>query len=694
MTQHPGLLDARSAVEHGEWRRAIELLDVIDLDGAAPEALELRAQAQYGGGDFEASIAAWEALHDLQLTLHDEVEAARAAVMLAMFLMIDTGLMAPVRGWTRRAERLLEHHPDTPPHALVATVRTYERFMSGDLAGAREQSTLAIELGTRLGVPPAVVIGRVAAARLTIFEGHVAEGLEQLDEIATLLMSGEVDPLTAGMMYCELICAARGLALHDRAMEWTDVMERWRHGVGFGGINGRCRVHRAEMFRISGTCDRAEEEALLACEELRPWLRREFGWPLVELGNIRLRKGDLDGAEAAFLAAHERTWSAQPGLALLRLAQGDVATAAKMIDEEIAHPFALPWKERPPLGDLRLAPLLAAQAEVAMAAGHVDVAVDAAARLVQIADTYPSRSLRADALLATARAALLRDDLPGCKTAASSAAALWADIGAPFEAAVARTVLAEARRLDGNVEGARMEWQAASTVFRSFGAHGWADRCDLALVDPVQSTRPPSAAAGIAATFHRDGDVREVALGTTRVTVHDMKGLRYVERLLAHPGREFHVLELVAAEQGTRVPTASTSTADVGIDDDGSLGAAGLPMLDDRARDAYRRRLIEVEDDIDDARRMNDPARLALAEHDREYLVAELRRAVGLGGATRDTGGNAERARTAVTRSVRYALARLAEHHPVAATHFEQSVRTGTYCSYQPDPLTAVEWQL
>lgn len=702
MTDETGLLEARAATERGEWSRAVELLDIVDRSGVSAEALELRAQAHYGGGDFEGSVAAWEALYALRLAEQDEVDAARAALMLAMFLMIDTGLMAPVRGWVRRAERLLERHPDTPPHALVATVRTYERFMCGDLDAAREQSALAIELGTRLGVPAAVVIGRVAAARLTIFEGRVDEGLDQLEEISTLLMSGEVDPLTSGMMYCELICAARGLALHERAVQWTDLMERWRHGAAFGGVNGRCRVHRAEMYRISGPCDRAEEEALLACEELRPWMRREFGWPLVELGNIRLRKGDLEGAEEAFLAAHERAWSAEPGLALLRLAQGDVATASALIDEEIAHPFDLPWKERPPLGDLRLAPLFAAQAEIAAAAGDVEVTARAAERLAQIADMYPSSSLRADAMLASARAALLRGDLTSCKADATGAVTLWADIGAPYEAAVARTVLAEARSHDGNSEGARMEWSAARAAFAEFGANGWVDRCERAL---AAGTAPAARVAGgdagvgirVEAHFHRDGDIRVIELGGLRVTVHDMKGLRYLERLLAEPGREFHVLELVAAEQpgrGVDGTSFASDAADIGIDDDGALGAAGLPVLDDHAREAYRRRLAEVDDDIDDATRMNDPARRALAERDREYLIMELQRAVGLGGTARTTGGNAERARTAVTRSIRYALARLAEQHPIATAHFAQRVRTGTYCSYHPDPLAPVVWQL
>ena len=182
--------------------------------------------------------------------------------------------------------------------------------MCGDMQAAGDNAAMAIELGTRLGVAPAVVIGRVCTARVTIFNGQVAEGLDLLDEIALDLMSGAVDPLTTGMMYCELICAAQGMALHDRASEWTDVMERWRHGAAIGGISGRCRVHRAEMLRISGPCDQAEAEALGACDELRPYMRREFGWPLVELGNIRLRtrrsggrrRGVHGGARACLVA--------------------------------------------------------------------------------------------------------------------------------------------------------------------------------------------------------------------------------------------------------------------------------------------------------------------------------------------------------------------------------------------------------
>ena len=681
----------RAALDRGEWQLALDLLATAGSESNRAEGLELRARAAYGNGNFEASVSAWEDLHALLTAEGDVTGAAMAAAMVAMFLMMDTGLMAPVRGWLRRAERLLDGHGEAPAHAIIAMVRGYERFMCGDMRAAGENAALAIELGSRLGVAPAVVIGRVCTARVTIFSGRVEEGLDLLDEIAIDLMSGEVDPLTTGMMYCELICAAQGMALHDRASEWTDVMDRWRHGAAIGGISGRCRVHRAEILRISGPCDLAEAEALGACEELRPWMRREFGWPLVELGNIRLRRGDLAGAEEAFMAAHARAWSPHPGLALLRLAQGDIDSATKMIADAIAHPFDVPSKERPPFGDLRLAPLLDAQAEIAAAAGDVDTVRLAADALESIAGSYPSRSLVAGAALAKARAALLSGDLGQAIHGAAAATAAWADIGAPFEAAAARMFLGEARRRSGDSEGARMEWRAARAAFESFGAVRRAQQAERLIAEAPHGPTSPRTSGAVTATFRCDGDTRTICFGDLTVPMRDLKGYRYMERLLADPGREFHVLDLVAVERGS-LPTGPTFHHG---EDAGAVGVgAGLPLIDDEARAAYRRRLAEVDDDIEEATRMNDVGRVELAQRDQEYLLAELARAVGLGGRPRSFGGTSERARTSVTRSLRYALGRLAQHHPALAAHLDQSVHTGTYCVYTPDPLSPIAWHL
>ena len=696
MSDHDRLDQLRAAVERGDWHLARDLAAGREGEADTAEGLELCAQAAYGSGDLEGCVSGWEGLHSLHLSEGNNAEAARTAAMIALYLMMDTGLMAPVRGWLKRADRLLEAQSELPAHAIIAMVRTYERFMCGDMEAAREQAARSIELGTRLGVGPAVAIGRVATARITIFDGRVEEGLELLDEIGVVLMSGEYDPLTTGMMYCELICAAQGLALHDRAREWTEVMERWRHGAAFGGINGRCRVHRAELLRISGTCDLAEEEALGACDELRPWMRREFGWPLAELGNIRLRKGDLAGAEEAFLAAHDHAWSPQPGLALLCLAQGDAATGAILIADAIAHPQNTPSKERPPFGDLRLAPLLDAQTEIAAVTGDTDTARRAADALQSIADHYPSASIKASAALANARVALLDDDLEQAIEASSRAIAAWVDTGAPFEAAVARMVLGDARHRSGNVEGALLEWRAARAAFGTFGAMLWAEQADR-LVTGVPAGHRSAAnqgektAAAATATFTCNGDTRTIGFAGLTVQVHDLKGFRYIQRLLASPGREFHVLDLVGVEAGS-LPVGHA------VDRGGDVGTtgidAGLPVLDDQARAAYRRRLAEVDDDIEEAARLNDLGRVELAKRDRQYLINELTHAVGLGGRQRLTGGTSERARTSVTRSLRYALGRLAPHHPSLASHLGQSVHTGTYCVYTPDPLAAVHWQI
>lgn len=627
--------------------------------------LEERAATAYAGGDFEGCVVAWEDLHAVLLDAGDKPGAARAAAMVAMYLLIDSGLMAPVRGWLTRAERLLEPARETPLHAVLAAVRGYERMFCGDAEAARHHATVAVELGERHRMAQPVVIGQTALARLILADGQVSDGLALLDEVGARLMAGEVDDLTTGMMLCEVICAAQSMAMHDLAREWTDAMERWRRHAGSGGFHGRCRVHRAELLRISGPSDAAEREAIGACEDLRPWMRREFGWPLTELGTIRLRRGDLSGAEEAFTAAHEHAWSPQPGLALLHLARGDGARAAQMIAEAITRPVDLPWKERPPVGDLQVAPLLDAQAEIAFARGDSDTCAHAAAELTRITGTWPSRSLAAAAALARARAALLAGDSEEAAVAAGNAVAAWAEVGAPYETAAARAVLGRAHAASGHDDLARQEWEAAWHGFTSFGAVARAHEMRALLGGPTHTV--PATAA-----FRAAGGMRTIRFGGIEAVVPDLVGFRHVARLLAEPGTGVHVLDLVGTP----------------------MDEAGVPLLDDEARAAYRRRLTEVEEDLEEARRLDDLARVELAERDREYLLRELRRAVDHRGRIRTSGSTSERARTSVARSVRYALDRLADEHPVAAGHLRQCVRTGMWCRYVPDAVSPVSWEL
>ncbi|MDT4921836.1 MAG: hypothetical protein QOI15_2738 [Pseudonocardiales bacterium] len=652
----------------GAWPEA---LAALPADEHGLEVVEIRAMARYALEGLEACVGEWERLHARCAATGDRLGAARAAVMIALFLLVDSGLMAPVRGWLARAERALDGQPVGPVHAMIAMIRGYERFLCGDQAAARTFSAEAIRLGDLYDAAGASVIGQVCQARLLVADGRVAEGLTALDEAGARLMSGTLDALPVGMMLCEIVCTAQSLAMHELAREWTDVMDRWGQGSAVGGISGRCRVHRAELLRISGPGDAAEAEAQAACAELRPWMRREYGWPLVELGNIRLRRGDLQGAEEAFTSAHDLSWSAQPGMALLRLAQGDIPAATALIADAIDHPVDLPWKERPPSGDLQRAPLLDAQSQIAAAAADEPMCAAAAAELVRIAAAYPSRGLAAMSLLAQARAALLGSDVAEAHRLALDAAQEWAALGAPYEGAAARLVAGDARAATGDVEGAHEQWRAAERAFAAYGAAG----CLAQLRARLGKARPDHVPSAMQATFRRDGAIRLVRFANAEFAVADLVGFRYLEQLVRQPGVEVAAVDLVATEHGVAVTAES-----------------GLPALDDQARQSYRRRLAEVDEDIAEAAAMNDLGRKALAERDRAFLVAELARAAGLSGRIRATGGSADRARTSVYRALRYAIDRLADVNPSLGEHLRRGVRTGTWCSYVPDPLAPLIW--
>jgi tetratricopeptide (TPR) repeat protein len=682
-----GLVErARDAAALNDWRQAFDLLMEADAGGLlAPMDLPMLGEAAYAAGQLNVTIEAWERAHTASLQAGDQVAAAAAAVRVAMHLLFDTALMAPVRGWLARAERLLEAQDETPAHAWFAVVRTYERMLTGDMPGARPWARRAIEVGSRCD-PAAGVIGQVAEARLLILGGEVQQGLALLDEAGVATVSGDLDPFSTGVVYCELVCALQGLAHYDVAEQWTEAMERWSETNAIGSLHGRCRVHRAEILRLRGSCNEAERQALVACEELRPYLQRELGWPLNELGRIRLHKGDIAGAEEALLAAHRAGWDPQPGLALVHLAQGDAATAAASIRDALERPMRVPSKERPPNTHLQRAPLLEAQVEIEIATGDLGRARSAADELERIAARFQSKALLASAALARGRVRLADGDAAGAEQSLSEAVRLWNEVGAPYEAATARIALAEAHRASGSEHRAALERQAARTI--------------LGGIQAAPSVAPPAHVADHEAVddqpvagvnvFRREGDYWTVSFEGHTIHMRDLKGMRYLARLLADPGREYHVLDLVAAETGSGPQAAGSHAAGLPRS---ALGDAG-ESLDAQAKNAYRRRLAEIDDDLEQARAIGDAERAAQADAERDFLVQELARAFGLGDRDRRAASASERARAAVTRAVRQAMTRIAEHHPQLGQHLSRTIRTGTYCAYVPDPRAPADWRL
>jgi hypothetical protein len=187
-----------------------------------------------------------------------------------------------------------------------------------------------------------------------------------------------------------------------------------------------------------------------------------------------------------------------------------------------------------------------------------------------------------------------------------------------------------------------------------------------------------------------------VAYNDDVVRLKDSKGLRQIALMLAQPGREFPVTELEALVSGPAdadrpAPSRAGDHGELGLRAD--TGDAG-ELLDAEAKAAYKARLDDLQEEIDEAEAFNDAERAEQARTEREFLVRELARAVGLGGRDRRAASHAERARLNATRAIRSAMANLAREHPVLGQHLAATIKTGRYCSYTPDPRTPVAWAL
>lgn len=186
---------------------------------------------------------------------------------------------------------------------------------------------------------------------------------------------------------------------------------------------------------------------------------------------------------------------------------------------------------------------------------------------------------------------------------------------------------------------------------------------------------------GGSARFHHEGEFWTIAFEGSAFRLRDSRGLHYVADLLREPGRERHVLDLVAARAG-------------GAAAQRPFGGDAGPILDAMAKTQYRARLDELAADVQEAERNNDPERAARARDERELMLQQLASAVGLGGRDRRASSEVERARVSVTRAIRAALQRIAEHSPALSLHFAATMRTGQFCAYAPDPQSPVRWEL
>ena len=242
-------------------------------------------------------------------------------------------------------------------------------------------------------------------------------------------------------------------------------------------------------------------------------------------------------------------------------------------------------------------------------------------------------------------------------------------------------VLLQARDAPGDRAHAAELLGTALETARALGMTTLAARIETA------GGQAPTPATVTRAVFRREGEYWSIVHEGDAFRLRDSKGLRHLARLLQVPGEEVHALELVGAGAGDGRVAPVENGLEVG-----GFGDAG-ELLDPRAKAAYRQRLDELREDIDEAEAWNDPERAARARQELQFITHELSAAVGLGGRDRHAASAAERARVNVTRAIKSALTRIENESPALGSHLQRTVRTGTFCSYSPDPRVPVSWQ-
>ena len=191
--------------------------------------------------------------------------------------------------------------------------------------------------------------------------------------------------------------------------------------------------------------------------------------------------------------------------------------------------------------------------------------------------------------------------------------------------------------------------------------------------------------------FGREGDYWTISYAGSETRLKDIKGLRYIAQLLKVPGREVHVLDLATSVEGALPRSTGSRAAHDDLSSDG-FGDAGV-ILDAAAKAAYRQRLVDLREDLEEAHGFNDPERAARAQEEIDALVGQLAGGVGLGGRDRKAVSQAEKARVNITKSVKDALKKIEEHHGLLGDHLRATIRTGTYCAYVPDPRLGISWR-
>jgi DNA-binding CsgD family transcriptional regulator len=468
----PGLAEGRAAAGRHAWADAYESLRRAAAAGPlTPDDYFLLGTAAYLRGEIAACVDALRRAYEIDTRENRPRRAARAAFWTS-FALGNAGELGQATGWLSRAEALLEAEPrDCAECGLVLTAYAFRSNQAGEFTRAADLAQRAVEIGRRTGDPDVQGLALTQRGGALVRLGQGSQAVPVLDEAMLAVVGNEISPIAAGTVYCVVISILTEMAELRRAHEWTQALTGWvdqQHDMVT--FSGRCLVHRAELRQLHGDWPGAVEEAERACQLLtRSPEVVVSGAARYQQAEVLRRWGDYEAAERAYGLASEWDHDPCPGLALLRLAQGETAVAQSALRRALGE-----TSDR-----LRRAHLLPAQVEVELAAGNSATAREAAAELAQIADLYATTALQAHVRYAHGAVHLAENEPVAALAELRTAVTLWRELDVPYEAARTRVLIAQACRLMGDEETAALELAAADAVFAQLGARPDRDRVAL-----------------------------------------------------------------------------------------------------------------------------------------------------------------------------------------------------------------------
>ena len=499
----------RDAASRRAWPEAVEALTEADrAEGLSPDDLELLGNASWWAGRPDDATEAMERAFAGYEAAGRAEDAARVAIYMA-YQASRAMAFAVAGGWAAQANRLLEAFPDSPLHAWEGVFAAAGDMDQGRIESGLEHADRTMAMARDLGNNEALYIAMAFKGMGDVIAGRWKEGMALLDEASAAAMSGNLELRAASDILCITIGACRNLGDLERAAQWADASERWMRRNGAGGYPGICRVHRAELKMLHGRWSEAEQDARQASDELQRFhLLDAVGMAHNAIGDVRLRMGDLDGAAEAFDQAYEFGHDAQPGLAKLQFANGQIDEAQR----SIARALAVATGDGGFTDRAARGRLLPTQVEIALARGDLDIARAAVEELEVIAADFDRPLHTAGAL--TARGELLLGEQRPVEASPilGKSWRLWQTTDLPYEAAQARLRYAEALTAEGDADGAKRDLLAARKVFDSLGATR-----DRRRVDAILEADGPGAAPAPAATVTKTFMFTDIVTSTDLV---------------------------------------------------------------------------------------------------------------------------------------------------------------------------------